>query len=98
MPVMGKLVQYSVMTDRYVKAKKASAMIHSAIEREAGDAVAEARRIPVSTETDRVMISQDVNDRIAMRRCKQDIRYFVSNNKLDIQRALLYRKHGLDMM
>jgi hypothetical protein len=98
MPFMGKLVTYSIMTDRYAKAKKTSSVMFEDVQRVCADAVCEARIIPVTKETDRVMISQDVQDRIALRRCKKDIRYYISGNRLEIQKNLLYRKHGLDMM
>lgn len=98
MPFMGKLVAYSIMTDRFDKARKASSAMFEAVQRDCADAVCEARLIPVTKETDRILISQDVQDRIALRRCKKDIRYYISGNRLEIQKHLLIRKHGLDMM
>jgi len=95
---MGKLVAYSLMTDRYAKAKRASTSMFENVQRECADSVCEARIIPVTKETDRVLISQDVQDRIALRRCKKDIRYYVSGNRMEIQKMLLFRKHSLDMM
>ena len=97
-PFMGKPVVYSIMTDRFQKAKQASANIYEHVQRDVADAITEARVIPVSNETERVRISSDVQDRIALRRTKRDIRYNVNANLLDIQRSLLYRKHMLNMM
>lgn len=97
-PFMGKPVTYSIMTDRYAKAKVAAKQICEGINREVCDAVAEAKIIPVSTETDRVKISADVQERIGRRRCKRDIRYNLNTNHLEIQKALLYRKHTLNLM
>ena len=98
MPFMGKPVVYSIMTDRFNKAKLASANIYEHVQRDVADAITEARIIPVSNDVERVRISGEVQERIALRRTKRDIRYNVNSNLLDIQRALLYRKHMLHMM
>ena len=98
MPFIGKPVTFSIMTDRHSKARVATRQICEGINRDVSDALAEAKIIPVSTETDRVKISADVQDRIGRRRCKKDIRYNLHTNQLEIQKALLYRKHTLNLM
>jgi hypothetical protein len=98
MPFLGNPVNYSVMLDRYHKAIHGTRTICEGIAREVADSVCEARILPVSDDTDRVRISAAVQDRIALRKSKKDIRYNVTINQLEIQKALLYRKHALNMM
>ena len=98
LPNFGKPVEYSLMTDRYYKAVIATRNLNGNIQRDCADSICEAARIPVTDDTDRVRISSDVQDRIALRRSKRDMRYMVTTNLMSMQTVLLYRKHTINLM
>lgn len=98
MPNMGKHVNMDLMVDRYIKVKKSCAGVLQIVDRDVSESICEARAIPVGQDTERVKVSKNVSDRIALRRSKNDIKHAVNSNLLDIQKSLLYRKHSINMM
>ena len=98
LPYLGPPTGYYKVMDRTKKAKLTHRRILELVDLEVVDNVMEAKRVVVHPDKERITVSTDQQDAIATRRTKKEIRGYVENNILEIQRNLFWKKTLIEMM
>ncbi len=98
MPTMGNPVNFDLLVDRNKNVKMALETMMVYVERDVERCVKEAQTVPVSTDTERVIVQEDTMNRMAQARTIKESKASIKHNLEMIQRALIYRKSSLEMM
>ncbi len=98
MPNMGNPVNFDLLVDRNKNVKLALETMMTYVERDVERSVKEAQTVPVSQDTERIIVQEDTMNRMAQARTIKESKASIKRNLEMIQRALIYRKSALEMM
>lgn len=98
MPTLGRPVDFDLMESRTRNVKKTLRMMMKVVNADVEAVHKESTEIPVSHEIERVQVTDEIRDRIALRRSKKADKLFVAKNLENIQRCLALRRSALNMM
>ena len=98
MPTMGNPVNFDLLVDRNKNVNSALETMFTYINRDIDKSIKAAVDIPVSRDTERVIVQQDTIEYMARAKTIKDSRTAVKKSLEQIHRALVYRKSSLEMM
>ena len=98
LPNLGEPIDFEQIDQRTRSVKAALKVMMKVVHKHADNSIKAARTIPVSRETERVQVTEEVIAIIKLRQGKQDDMIFVRDNLTEIQSDLALRRASLKMM
>ncbi len=97
-PTMGQPVNFDLLVDRNKNVKLALDTMMAYVNKDIDRSIKAAETIPVSHDTERVIVQKNTMDYMAKARTIKEARDNVKKNFEQVHRALVYRKSSLEMM
>lgn len=94
MPHIGEQVNINLLINRNKKMREICYNILDAVAHDSRQSMIEAKTIPVSDSTQRVLVTEEVTERMRRRTTKKDLRLGREANINEIQKALALRRNA----